>query len=65
MAYGIWCEVSGGMMGYRAAWLKSETGERANFCTIEDAQSRADQLNADMNHAKAKASFRYTARATS
>lgn len=60
--FGIWCEVSGGVTGYRCAWLKQDDAV-AHFRTLEDAQRQARYLTAKaMANAHRKADFSYTAR---
>jgi hypothetical protein len=58
MTYGIWAEVSGGVTGSRAAWLKSN-GEIREFATREGAEEVAAELNATMGKGSS-ATFRYT-----
>jgi hypothetical protein len=58
--YGIWATVRGGVTGHREAWLK-RNGVRAEFATREVAESEARNLNREMNHPHATATYRYTA----
>jgi hypothetical protein len=61
-AWGVWCEVSGGVTGRREAWLKHE-GRVASFATQEEAAAKAAHFMRSMNgRPNAGASFRYTAR---
>lgn len=63
MTWKIWCQVSGGVTGYRAAWLKNGNGEEASFATREEAEREAAELTATANGgAYRTASFYYTAR---
>ncbi len=45
MAYGIWTTVSGGITGYRAAWLKHDDAEVV-FATQAEAEAEAGRLTA-------------------
>jgi hypothetical protein len=55
--YGVWCEVSGGVTGYRAAWLKDSFGIK-RYETREEAEAEAHRLRAKPN--RGPASFSYT-----
>lgn len=61
--WGVWCEVSGGVTGYRAAWLKDSEGKIARFDSAESATEVAvfhsDQRNGNPNRT---ATFHYAAR---
>ena len=59
--YGVWCQVSGGVTGFRQAWLK-KNGEVLEFSTFEEADAHAEHLNEQMNGPHATASFSYEAR---
>jgi hypothetical protein len=59
--YGIWCEVSGGVTGYRAAWMKCD-GKRLEFATREEAEKEARTQRTAMMHRNSIANFSYTAR---
>ncbi len=61
MTYVIHCEVSGGVTGYRQAYLKND-GVLVTFTDEAAAQAHADQLTATANDNKYRtADFRYTA----
>lgn len=65
MKWKIWCQVSGGVTGYRAMWLKEGDGEEASFTTREEAEREAAKLTERANaNAYRTASFCYTARLT-
>lgn len=58
--FGIWCEVSGGVTGYRGAWLKSG-GELAVFADRAAADAEAAHYNASQNASPYRtANFSYT-----
>jgi hypothetical protein len=38
--YGVWCQVSGGVTGTRAGWMK-ENGKRVELPTLEEAEQAA------------------------
>lgn len=57
--YRIWAQVSGGVTGSRAAWLKSG-GKIMEFATREAAQREADHLNETMGKDGGRARFSYT-----
>jgi hypothetical protein len=60
--YGIWCQVSGGITGYRAAWLKSK-GEQRTFQTLQEAELYAKRLTEDRMHNRYRtADYHYSAR---
>jgi hypothetical protein len=60
--FGIWCEVSGGVTGYRCAWLKSD-GEIQTFETREAAEVEAARLmKATNGNPHRVASFSYSVR---
>jgi hypothetical protein len=42
--WGIWCQVDGGITGYRASWLRGEGGAIALFPTQAQAELRAARL---------------------
>ena len=42
--YKIFCEVHGGVTGYRAGYMKSD-GKLVSFKTRKEAQAKADSLN--------------------
>jgi hypothetical protein len=42
--WGVWCTVSGGITGYRCAWLKQKDGTEARF-TQDEAKAEAARLN--------------------
>ena len=56
----IWCQVSGGVTGYRSGWLKWDD-EIVVFKHLEDAKAEAKALNdrTDSNPNR-KATFSYT-----
>lgn len=57
----IRCDVSGGVTGHRAAWLKNKDNTIAEFDTREDAQAEADKYNCERNaNPYRTASFSYT-----
>lgn len=61
LRYGVWCEVSGGVTGYRSAWLKSKGG----VWTGNEGQAirKAAELEAESNaNPYRTAAFRYEAR---
>lgn len=48
MKYGIWCEVSGGVTGHRASWLR--VGDQvAEFDTFDEANAEAERLQSHRN----------------
>jgi hypothetical protein len=58
--YRILCEVSGGMTGYRSAYLKKD-GQQVEFTTEAEAEAEAARLNKQMNgNPHRTADFRYT-----
>ena len=58
--YKIFCEVHGGVAGYRAGYVKSE-GKIAVFQTRKEAQAKADRLNVAHNENPQRVSqFSYT-----
>lgn len=60
MNYRILCEVSGGVTGYRAAYLKDQGVEQV-FDALEQAEAVAGNLNATKNSNPYRtADFRYT-----
>jgi hypothetical protein len=59
--WGVWCEVWGGIMGSREAWLKNDD-KIATFATHEEAEAEARRLNDKMASSRSLALFRYTAR---
>lgn len=61
MKFGIWCIVSGGVTGSRAAWLR-DGDTLVTFETKDAAEGEASRLNQTMNNAFSRASFRYQAR---
>ena len=60
-SFGIWCEVSGGVTGHRAAWLKRD-GRVQLFADRGAAARMASDLMARTAGPYATASFRYTVR---
>jgi hypothetical protein len=59
--YGIWCEVSGGVTGYRCAWMKSN-GELL-VLTQEQAEQEAARRTKEKNSSPYRtADFTYTAK---
>ena len=62
MQYGIWCTVSGGVTGPRAAWLKENQVRKVFSCRIEAEQEAAD-LQSIMNSSPYTTTrFTYTVR---
>ena len=59
--YGVWCEVFGGVTGFRHNWLKSND-EVCKFAEYEEAEEEARLLNMKMNGPNARAYFSYSAR---
>jgi hypothetical protein len=59
--YGIWCEVSGGVTGHRASWLKVE-GIIQRYDTFGEATAIAADLQRKANGSYATASFHYEPR---
>ncbi len=60
MTHKIWCEISGGVTGYRAAYLKSK-GVIITFPTEAAAQKHADHLTMIANRAiHSTANHKYT-----
>ncbi|MCX7177959.1 MAG: hypothetical protein NTX56_04045 [Proteobacteria bacterium] len=60
--YGIWCEVSGGVTGYRCAWSKSNN-EIEKFETLEAARAEAARRMEKTNgNPYRKADFSYSPR---
>ena len=56
----IYCEVSGGVTGYRAAWLKKDGKEQVFFVKAE-AIVEAQRLNEKLNSNPFRtAEFKYT-----
>lgn len=62
MTFGVYCEVSGGVTGYRAAWLKDGDGKESTFDSLDAANEEAAQLNSRSRNPYQTASFRYTVR---
>jgi len=62
MKFRIWSEVSGGVTGSRAAWLKGEDGMPRTFETRKEAEAEAKSLDKRMNRDGARASFSYSVR---
>ena len=61
--YGIFCEVSGGVTGYRCAWLKAGDGKERVFKNMETARAEARRLSEKTNgNPYRKADFRYSVR---
>ncbi len=59
--WGVWCEVSGGFMGYCASWLKVGSDSIQWYGTQEEAEAKAAKENARVGSPHSTASFRYTA----
>ena len=60
MTHKIWCEISGGITGYRAAYLK-DRNVVITFQTREQAQKHADHLTMVSNRAiHSTADYKYT-----
>jgi len=60
--FGIWCEVSGGVTGYRCAWMKNN-GVLGKFATRDEAEKEAHARNEKANgNPYRTADFRYTVR---
>lgn len=60
--YGVFCQVSGGVTGYRAAWLKSN-GKMQVFASRELAEIEAKRLTEKrMNNTYRTADYHYSAR---
>lgn len=57
--YRIWCEVWGGVTGYREAWLKVE-GKIYETDNHAEALEKAEELNFITSKFTSSASFRYT-----
>jgi hypothetical protein len=53
----IWCEVSGGITGFRAGFLKAN-GKEVIYTDEEEAKRQAQRLNEQMR--LGKATFKYT-----
>ena len=58
MRYGVWCQVSGGITGYRYGWLK-RGGVRQEFSDRGEAMRIATQLNTERNKPIRRALFAY------
>lgn len=62
LRYGVWCEVSGGVTGYRSAWLKGKGGAVWRG-TESEANRKASSLERESNgNPYRTAAFRYEAR---
>jgi hypothetical protein len=59
MIYSIWCEVSGGRTGSRAAWLKKD-GTIQMWTDKATAEWEAAALNGSMNRPNSKVVFTFT-----
>jgi len=59
MKFRIFCEVSGGVTGYRYSYLK-KWGKAMLFSTQEAAQAECDRLKKKMNGPHARATFSYS-----
>ena len=62
--WGVWCEVSGGVTGARAAWLK-RNGTRVEFATQAEAAAEAEAQRTRVARANNVATFHYTPRVLS
>ena len=60
-AFGIWCEVWGGVLGHREGWHKGFDGEVVRFDTFEEADAKAKHYS-ERTKSNPRASFRYTAK---
>lgn len=58
--WGIWCTVDGGVTGFRAAWLKNEAGDVAEFVSRAAATEKADEMHRLTRGSRAR--HTYTAR---
>ncbi len=56
--YGVWCQVSGGITGYRHGWLKREDGTRKEFNSLIVAACEATRLNSEPKRVR-RALFAY------
>lgn len=59
--WGVWCEISGGVMGTRAAWMKGEDGGVQEFATEAEAHEVAVTVAEGLRNTGGTR-FRYTAR---
>lgn len=59
MIFKIWCEISGGVTGHRADWLKSN-GEVITFRDRGNAELVAQRLRDSRNGPFRRADFSYT-----
>jgi hypothetical protein len=59
--YGIWCVVSGGVTGYREAWMK-DIHKEIWLGTKEEAESKVKKIMDDRRGSFSVASFSYTPR---
>jgi len=61
MTHGIWCEVSGGVTGTRAAWLKDGDGQRVEFADLGAAEQKAASLRDSVARSSSTVRFSYQA----
>lgn len=61
MKWRIWCSVSGGVTGYREAWLKDK-GELVEFDNVDAAVTEARKLNNDSAAHGGSVRYSYIAR---
>lgn len=60
--FGVWCEVSGGVTGFRQSWMKSD-GVIRRFATREEAQAVVDAMQSrTRGNPHRTANFSYTVR---
>jgi hypothetical protein len=58
--YGIWCTVSGGILGHREAWLLNGR-RRVEYSNEQEAIEKASRMTREMNVPGTTAIFTYQA----